>query len=90
MEQQQTSVIISVMTAEEYRTTTVEVEQVFSNNATAMNFIRSQEEASQRAIEINQTHKIVMFVKWKMTDSDGYFVTGEKATTFKGRYYKRG
>ena len=89
MEQQQTSVIISVMTAEEFRTTTVEVEQVFSNRTLAMNFINRQEEASQRAVELNQSHKIVMYIKWKTTDLDGYFVTGEKAITFKGANYKR-
>lgn len=89
MKQQQTSVIISVMTAEEFRTTTVEVEQVFSNRTLAMNFINRQEEASQRAVELNQSHKIVMYIKWRTTDSDGYFVTGEKAITFKGVNYKR-
>jgi hypothetical protein len=89
MEQQQTSVIISVMTAEDFRTTTFDIEQVFSNKALAMHFIDKQEKASQRAIEINQTHKIVIFVKWKTTDEAGYFVTGEKVMIFKGRYYKR-
>lgn len=89
MRQQQTSVIIKVITAEEMRTTTAEVEQVFSNKDWAFRWIRLEEATAKEFVEHNPNSKKILIIKWKTTDTDGYFVTGEKAVSFKGKEFKR-